>query len=100
MKLDALKKKGKTAFTTAEAARIGISPQLLHHYLGKGLIEKSSHGVYRLADSDSFGDFEQLVLEKLKAIPQGIIGMKTALRIYGLTEELPEEIDIIVTRNN
>lgn len=100
MKLDVLKKKGKSAFTTAEASRLGISPQLLRHYLNKGLIEKSSHGVYRLADAASYGDFEQLLLEALKAIPQGIVGMKTALRLHGLTEELPETIDIMVPRNN
>lgn len=100
MKLQILKRKGKTAFTTAEASKLGISPQLLHHYVNRGLIEKSSHGVYRLADAASFGDFQQLLLEALKAIPQGIIGMKTALRLHGLTEELPETIDILVPRNN
>ena len=100
MKLQSLKKKGKLAFTTKEAARSGVSPQLLRHYLSKGLIEKSSHGVYRFAEPSSFASFEQLLLEALKAVPQGVVGMKTALRLHGLTEELPESIDLIVPRTN
>ena len=34
------------------------------------------------------------------AIPQGIIGFYTALRIHEVTEELPPEIDIIVPQEN
>lgn len=89
-----------TLFTTAQAKREGISAQLLAHYLKKRLVERVSHGVYRLADTPSPIDLESLIVEKLKAMPQGVIGFKTAIRLYGLTEEVPGEIDIIVPATN
>lgn len=98
MKIDALKPKG--IFTAKEAKRLGISPQLLAHHRNSGLIERISHGVYRFTDQSPAYDLETLAKEALKVIPHGIIGMKTALRIHGLTEELPPDIDVIVPMNN
>ncbi len=100
MKLSALKAKNLSVFTATQAKKCGISPQLLAHYLKQGLIERVSHGVYRLADEPAAFDLESLIVEKLKAIPRGVIGLKTALRLYGLTEEVPGEIDILVPSTN
>lgn len=97
MKIDALK--AKKTFTVKEAKNCGVSPQLLRHHMVSGLLERVSHGVYRFA-SDSDYDLDTLITQALKAIPQGVIGMKTALRLHGLGEELPGEIDIIVPNNN
>jgi predicted transcriptional regulator of viral defense system len=99
MKLSLLKQKGINLFSLAQAKSFGISASLLGHYLKKGLVSRVSHGIYRLADSDTV-DFESLVQEKLKATPYGIIGFHTAIRLFGLTEELPGEIDIIVPSSN
>ncbi|HLE11037.1 MAG TPA: hypothetical protein VI754_07285 [Bacteriovoracaceae bacterium] len=55
---------------------------------------KSEHSV--LNDTG----LESIILEKLKIIPQGVIGFKTALRLYGLGEALSSEIDIIVPSSN
>ena len=100
MKLSALKAKNLSIFTSVQAKKNGISPQLLTHYIKKGLIERISHGVYRLTDEPAAFDLESLIAEKLKAVPRGVIGLKTALRLYGLTEEIPGEIDIIVPSTN
>lgn len=99
MKLSALKKKGKTLFTTAQAMKFGVSPQMLRYYLKKGELVRLSHGVYTFAESQGF-DLESIIREKLISIPQGVIGLKTALRLYDLTEELPRDIEIIVPENN
>lgn len=100
MKLSTLKAKNLSIFTATQAKKCGISPQLLAHYQKKGLIERVSHGVYRLTDEPAAFDLESLIAEKLKAIPRGVIGLKTALRLYGLTEEVPGEIDILVPSTN
>lgn len=99
MKLTALKNKGFKTFNLAQAKRYGVTPSLLTHYIKKGLVSRVSHGLYRFSD-DAPIDFESLLREKLKAIPQGIIGFQTAIRFYGLGEELPGEIDVIVPSTN
>ncbi len=100
MKLTTLKNIGKATFTVAMAGRKGVSPQLLSYYAHTGAIERVSHGLYRFAQGDEIQDFHALLLEKLKIIPQGVIGLRTALRLHGLTDELPGEIDIIVPDTN
>jgi len=99
MKLNRLKRKGKTPFTTEDARKEGVTPHLLYHYVKKGLLARVSHGVYAFPESQGT-DLESLISEKLAAIPQGVIGLKTALRLHGLSEELPGEIEIIVPDNN
>lgn len=100
MKLDLLKSKKIDLFTTAQARHEGISTNLLAHYLKKGLIERVSHGVYRIPNPGAGADLELLILETLKAVPHGIIGYKTALRFYGLTEEVSPNIALIVPSTN
>ncbi|OFZ37047.1 MAG: hypothetical protein A2504_01935 [Bdellovibrionales bacterium RIFOXYD12_FULL_39_22] len=91
-------------FSTEEARSLGVSPQLLAVYLKRGYVEKLSHGIYRLVKSEhsvlNDTGLESIILEKLKIIPQGVIGFKTALRLYGLGEALSSEIDIIVPSSN
>ncbi len=99
MKLSALKNKGFITFNLAQAKRYGVSPSLLTHYINKGLVSRVSHGLYRFPE-DAPIDFESLLKEKLKAIPQGIIGFRTAIRLYGLGDDLPGEIDVIVPSTN
>ena len=99
MKLTTLKNKGFKTFTLEQAKRYEVTPSLLTHYIKKGLVSRVSHGLYRFAE-DAPIDFESIIREKLKAIPQGIIGFQTAVRFYGLGDELPGEIDIIVPSTN
>lgn len=99
MKLTRLKEQGLSSFSLAQARRYGVSPSLLTHYLKKGLVERISHGLYRFPEDGAI-DFESLIREKLKVVPQGVIGYQTAIRLYGLTDDLPGEIDIIVPETN
>ena len=99
MKLHHLQTHYPSIFTTEEAGSLGVSPQLLQHYHNKGLIERSSHGVYRFSDTLGIS-LESQIKEILKAVPHGIVSHKTALRLYGLTEEAPPHIDLIVPDKN
>jgi predicted transcriptional regulator of viral defense system len=99
VKIDQLRSRYPHVFTTAEARSAGVSPQLLKHYLVKGLIERASHGLYRFP-SDYGLDLESQLRELLKAIPQAAVSHRTALRLYGLTEEAPPKIDLLVPDKN
>ncbi len=99
MKIQSLRKKVKAVFTVAQAKKVGVSRQLLAHYVKKAFIERVSYGVYRFVETKTI-DFESTLKEIMTIIPYGVIGLKTALRIYDLTEELPDKIDIIVPKEN
>lgn len=99
MKLDKLRLKHPELFTTIDARSQGVSPQLLKHYLTQGLIERVSHGVYRFPSNNDIS-LESLIQETLKAVPQGVISHRTALRLFGLTEDAPAEIDLLVPDKN
>lgn len=86
-------------FTTSEANALGVSSQLLRHYLLKGLIERASHGVYRFPSASGL-DLESQIKELLAGVPQAIVSHKTALRLYGLTEDNPPQIDLLVSDKN
>jgi predicted transcriptional regulator of viral defense system len=104
MKFDVFIQKKISLFSTKEARSLGVSPQLLALYLKKGFVEKVSHGIYRLTENEnqflSETSLEAIITEKIKIIPQGVIGFKTALRLYGLGEVLSSDIDIIVPSDN
>lgn len=58
-----------------------------------------SQGVYAFSEQLNF-DFESLIKEKLLQAPQAVVGMKSALRLYDLTEEAPDAIDLMVPKSN
>jgi len=90
-----LEKLKKSSFGVKDAKRIGVSPRMLNYYVNKGLLTHISQGVYGFPDSLGI-DLNSLIREKLLAYPKGIIGLKTALRLFDLTEEAPQSIDVIV----
>lgn len=94
-----LKKIKETPFDVAYAKSKGVSERMLRYYMGKGLLVRLSHGVYAFPNSLGF-DFESLVKEKMVQAPQGILGMNSALKLYGLTEEDLPFIDLMVPKNN
>ena len=82
-----------------EAQKFRVSPQLLSHYVRKNHLKRVSHGVYVFKDSMKF-DFHSLLKEKLTCIPQGIVGLESALKMYGLTDEAPDTFHLIVPLSN
>ena len=99
-KFDILKKKLKgNIYTTKQARKHKVSPQLLSHYVKTHKLSRLSHGVYAFKDSIGF-DFFSLLKEKLICVPHAIIGLESALKIYGLTDEIPDRIHLIVPVSN
>ena len=86
-------------FTVKEACKYKISPQLLSHYVRQNYLKRVSHGVYAFKESMAF-DFHSLLKEKLTCIPQGVVGLESALKIYGLTDEAPDTFQLIVPISN
>lgn len=96
------KLKGKFAdrvFTVKEARKYKVSPQLVCHYTKKGSLKRLSHGVYAFKDNMRF-DFHSLLKEKLTSVPQGVVGLESALKLYGLTDETPDAFHLIVPLSN
>ena len=98
--LNKLKKRfaGKI-FTLKEARKCKVSPQLLSYYIKTNHLRRLSHGIYTFQDSVGF-DFYSLLKEKLVSVPQAIVGLESALKIYGLTDEAPDVIHLIVPISN
>lgn len=86
-------------FTVKEARKHKVSPQLLSHYVKKGYLKRLSHGVYAFKDNMKF-DFHSLLKEKLTCVPQGVVGLESALKMYGLTDETPDTFYLIVPLSN
>lgn len=86
-------------FTAKEARKCKVSPQLLSYYAEKKDLKRLSHGVYAFKDHIGF-DFYSLLKEKIACVPQGIVGLESALKIYGLTDETPDTFHLIVPLSN
>jgi predicted transcriptional regulator of viral defense system len=99
MKIDKLKKKLKDVFKAEEAEALGVSRQLLKHYVRIGLIDKTAHGFYRFTGTSTI-DFTEIIKEKLIIVPTAIVGLKTALQLHDLTDELDHQIHLIVPKEN
>ena len=98
--LSKLKNKfGHKIFTVKEAGKYKVSPQLLSHYVNTNQLKRLSHGVYAFKDSISFDSYS-LLKEKLTSVPQAIVGLESALKIYGLTDEVPDTVHLVVPLSN
>jgi len=99
MKKNILSKIKISPFSVNYAQSKGVSNRMLIHYASKGTLIRLSQGMYAFPDSLTF-DFEGLTKEKLAQAPQGILGMNSALKMYGLTEDDLAEIEIMVPESN
>lgn len=99
MALNLLFKLKKSSFDLAYAQRLGISSRMLSYYVKKGKLIRLTHGVYAFPDKLEF-DFESIVKEKLLQAPQAILGMHSALKLYGLTDEDRPMVELMVPEKN
>jgi predicted transcriptional regulator of viral defense system len=81
-------------FTTAQAGAAGISRRALSGRLLKGLIERDSHGVYRLRQYPPTPRDEFYALQA--SVPGATFSHDTALELYGLSDVLPTTIHVTV----
>lgn len=82
-------------FTTAQAAGAGYSRPLLDHHLKAARFLRVRRGIYRLRDFPS-SDHEDLVVAWLWSDHQGVVSHETALLLHGLSDVLPDRVDLTV----
>lgn len=80
-------------FTTAQAADVGYSPQLLVHYLRTNKLTRLQRGIYRLVHFPP-GEHEELTLAWLWSEQQGVISHQTALSLLELSDVLPSKVHV------
>jgi len=84
-------------FTTAQAQAQGIARAQLSRYVAAGKLERSRHGVYRLAPFPRV-PHEDLFIAWLAAGPEAVISHDSALALYELSDALPAHIHITIPR--
>ena len=82
-------------FTTSQAADAGYSRPLLDHHVKAGRFLRILRGIYRLRDFPS-ADHEDLVVAWLWSDQQGVVSHETALLLHGLSDVLPDRVDLTV----
>jgi predicted transcriptional regulator of viral defense system len=82
-------------FTTAQAADAGYSRPLLDHHVKSGRFLRIQRGIYRLRDFPS-AEHEDLVVVWLWSDQQGVVSHETALLLHGLSDVLPDRVDLTV----
>ncbi len=80
-------------FSTAQAAEVGFSPELLIHHRKRGRIERTRRGIYRVRHLPAQDD-EQLVELWLWSGRQGVFSHRTALALYDLSDVLPDRVEM------
>jgi predicted transcriptional regulator of viral defense system len=82
-------------YTAARAA--GISAERLYSYRDQGLIQQIGRGLYQWAGAS---EADQNLLEIAHRVPRGTICLVTALARHGLTDAIPDRIDVAIPRGN
>ncbi len=70
--------------------RHGIHRAQLQRLVAEGLLERLSRGIYALVEREHSGDLTLAIVAR--RVPDGIICLLTALRLHGLTTQLPHEV--------
>lgn len=82
-------------FTYAQARDAGVSKHELYRLRDEGRIEPLSRGFYRRADKQ-LADLE--LLEIARRAPQATLCLATALAKHGLSDEIPQALDVALPR--
>lgn len=83
------------AFTYSDAIAVGLSADRLYHYRDEGLLEQLGRGLYRRANASPA---DHNLLEIAHRAPEGTMCLTTALARHGLTDVIPDRIDIAIPR--
>ena len=80
----------------SEALRHGITRYMLYSLRDRGIIEKISRGIYRLADLPSISN-PDLVTVSLR-FPKAVVCLVSALAFHDITTQLPHTVSVAVPR--
>lgn len=85
-------------FTARQAREAGFSFERLSYYAGTGRFLRAHHGIYRLAHFPA-SPYEDLFVAWLRTGPHSVISHESALYLYGLSDVLPDKVDVIIPRS-
>ena len=89
-------KKAGGVLRTFQALERGVHPRTLYGLRDRGLLERVSRGVYRLAELEPLGDPD--LVRVASRVPKAVICLVSALHFHGLTAEIPHEVQIALPR--
>lgn len=82
-------------FTYSDAIAIGLSAERLYRYRDEGLLEQLGRGLYRRANASPA---DHNLLEIAHRVPEATLCLITALARHGLTDVIPDSVDIAIPR--
>ena len=82
-------------FTYSDAIAAGVSAERLYRYRDEGHLEQLGRGLYRRADASPA---DHNLLEIAHRVPEGTLCLTTALARHGLTDIIPDRIDVAIPR--
>lgn len=82
-------------FTYSDAIVAGLSAERLYRYRDEGHLEQVGRGLYRRADAPPT---DHNLLEIAHRVPEGALCLITALARHGLTDLIPDRIDVAISR--
>jgi predicted transcriptional regulator of viral defense system len=84
-------------FTYTDAREHGLSDRRLYQLRDDGRVELIARGLYRRVDATDQADLD--LLEIAQRAPRATLCLTSALARHGLTDEIPQTIDVAVPRN-
>lgn len=82
-------------FTYSDAMAAGLSAERLYRYRDEGYLEQLGRGLYRRTNASPA---DHNLLEIAHRVPEGTLCLITAFARHGLTDVIPDRIDIAVPR--
>ncbi len=82
-------------FTYSDAIAAGLSAERLYRYRDEGHLEQVSRGLYRRTDAPPT---DHNLLEIAHRVPEATLCLVTALARHGLTDVIPDRIDVAIAR--
>ncbi|HVI06026.1 MAG TPA: type IV toxin-antitoxin system AbiEi family antitoxin domain-containing protein [Sphingomicrobium sp.] len=82
-------------FTYSDAIAVGLSAERLYRYRDEGLLEQLGRGLYRRTSALAA---DHNLLEIAHRVPGATLCLITALARHGLTDVIPDSIDIAIPR--
>ena len=75
---------------------LGLHPRNLSNLWQQGVLERTGRGLYTMIEGD-WTEHHSFV-EATKRVPGCVIGLASALRFHGLTNEMPHQVWIFISR--
>lgn len=85
-------------FRTRDAAEAGVHWRDLYALRDEGTLVELSRGVFRFADAEMISDLDLVAVSKRS--PRGTICLNSALSFWDLTDEIPAEVHLAVSRGS